>query len=72
MGSQDPVVSEASGDRLLTKKDVAFKLACSVRSVDRLVCLGKLARIAVLGGKRYRLSDVEAIVKGGAASSPRW
>ena len=53
-------------DQLLCKKDVADRLALSVRSVDRLVSSGRLHRVKVLGAVRFRLSQVQAIMSGGA------
>ncbi len=50
--------------RLLRKRDVAAMLACSARTVDRLASLGRLTRVKVLGGVRYRMSEVIAIVEG--------
>jgi excisionase family DNA binding protein len=50
---------------LLRKKQVAEMLACSSRTVDRLVCAGKLTRVKILGGIRYRLSQVQILINGG-------
>lgn len=52
-------------DSLLRKKQVAEKLACSLRTVDRLVCAGKLTRVKIMGGIRYRLSQVQMLMNGG-------
>jgi hypothetical protein len=57
----------SASDRLLKKKEVGTLLACSVRTIDRLVSLGCLSRVKVLGGVRFRLSEVAAIMKGGAS-----
>lgn len=54
------------GERLLRKKEVASLLACSARSIDRLATLGRLERVKVLGGVRFRLSQVQVIIGGGA------
>ena len=54
-------------ERLLKKEQVAEKLACSPRTVDRLVSNGSLKRVKILGGTRFRLSQVETIMNGGAA-----
>jgi predicted DNA-binding transcriptional regulator AlpA len=51
-------------ERLLKKKQVAEMLACSPRTVDRLAALGRLTRVLVLGGVRFRRSEVLAIVNG--------
>lgn len=56
-----------SEDRLVKKKEAASILACSLRTIDRLVSLGRLTRVYVLGGVRFRLSQVLAIVAGGAS-----
>jgi predicted DNA-binding transcriptional regulator AlpA len=52
-------------EKLLRKKQVAEKLACSLRSVDRLVNAGKLTRVKILGGIRFRLSQVNVLMNGG-------
>jgi predicted DNA-binding transcriptional regulator AlpA len=52
-------------DKLLRKREVAEKLACSPRTVDRMVSVGKLTPIRVLGAIRFRLSQVLGIVNGG-------
>jgi len=57
--------SESGADRLLRKKQVAGILACSQRSVDRLVAMGRLTRVRILGGIRFRLSQVEGLISGG-------
>jgi excisionase family DNA binding protein len=59
-------VVEMVKEKLLRKKEVAALLACSERTVDRLVALGRLARVKVLGGVRFRLSDVQSLMNGGA------
>lgn len=53
-------------DRLLRKSEVAERLACSLRTVDRLVSGGRLSRVKILGGIRFRLSQVVALINGGA------
>jgi len=52
-------------ENLLRKKEVAKMLACSLRSVDRLVNAGKLTRVKILGGIRFRLSQVVTLMNGG-------
>lgn len=52
-------------EKLLRKRQVAEMLACSQRTVDRLASLGRLTRVRILGGIRFRLSQVQAIIKGG-------
>ena len=53
-------------ENLLKKKQVAELLACSLRTVDRLVAIGRLSRVKILGGIRFRQSEVQAIMNGGA------
>ena len=55
-----------AGLQLLTKKEVAGRLACSVRMVERLVASGTLAAVKIRGAVRFRLSDVEQIIVKGA------
>jgi hypothetical protein len=52
-------------ESLLRKKDVAKILSCSLRTVDRLAVAGKLTRVRILGGIRYRLSQVQILMNGG-------
>lgn len=54
-------------DQLLKKKDVATMLACSLRSIDRLVAAGRLTRVRLLGAARFRLSEVKLLMNGGRA-----
>src|SRR4051794_16403646 len=60
---KDPHIAHT--ERLVKKKEVASLLACSERTVDRLVNFGRLTRIKVLGGVRFRFSEVMAIMQGG-------
>ena len=52
-------------DKLLRKKQVAEMLACSLRAVDRLVNAGRLSRVKILDGIRFRLSQVQTLINGG-------
>jgi excisionase family DNA binding protein len=54
-------------EKLLRKKEVASRLACSGRMVERLVASGKLTTVKIRGAVRFRLSDVEQIMMKGAA-----
>lgn len=62
--SKEPIQPE---EKLLRKKEVATLLACSARTIDRLVSLGRLTRVKVLGGVRFRLSQVRQIMEGGVS-----
>lgn len=53
-------------ENLLRKKEVAKMLACSVRTVEREASCGRLTRVKVRGGVRFRESDVLAIINGRA------
>lgn len=55
----------SSREKLLRKKEVAEKLACSSRTVDRLADSGRLTRVRC-AGVRFRASEVQAIISGGA------
>ena len=57
-------VVEMVKEKLLRKKEVAALLACSERTVDRLVAVGRLARVNILGGVRFRLSEVQSLMNG--------
>jgi excisionase family DNA binding protein len=56
-----------AGMRLLTKKDVARLLACSVRMVERLMASGTLTAVKIRGAVRFRSNDIEQIMMKGAA-----
>ena len=51
-------------DRLLRKKEAAAMLACSERTVEREVSSGRLTRIKVRGGVRFRFSEITAMITG--------
>jgi predicted DNA-binding transcriptional regulator AlpA len=57
--------NKAPEDKLLRKREAAAILACSLRTVDRLVNVGKLTRVPILGGIRFRLSQVQLLMNGG-------
>lgn len=52
-------------EKLLRKKQVADILACSQRTVDRLVSMRRLTRVKILGGIRFRFSEVQILMNGG-------
>ena len=54
-----------NSENLLKKKQVAERLACSLRTIDRLVAIGRLTRVRILGGIRFRMSEVNAIMNSG-------
>jgi predicted DNA-binding transcriptional regulator AlpA len=55
---------QSTSDTLLRKKQVAEKLACSPRTVDRLASSGRLTRVKC-AGVRFRASEVQTIITGG-------
>jgi len=63
----DDKAGKPAGMQLLTKKQVANLLACSVRMVERLVASGTLTAVKIRGAVRFRSSDVEQIMMKGAA-----
>ena len=58
--------TESQNEILLRKKQVAERLACSLRTVDRLVAAGRLLPVRLLGGVRFRISEVQSLMKGTA------
>ncbi len=60
-------VGKPAGLQLLTKKNVAERLACSIRMVERLVASGTLTAVKIRGAVRFRSSDIEQIMMKGAA-----
>jgi len=58
-------VGKPAGLQLLTKKQVANLLACSVRMVERLVASGTLTAVKIRGAVRFRSSDIEQIMMEG-------
>ena len=53
-----------STGRLLRKREVADKLACSTKTVEREVQDGNLTRVKIRGGVRFRESEVDKIING--------
>jgi excisionase family DNA binding protein len=53
-----------SPEKLLRKREVAERLACSLRTVEREASVGRLTRIKVRGGVRFRESEVQKIISG--------
>jgi excisionase family DNA binding protein len=53
-----------SNDKLLRKWEVADRLACSLRTVEREVNEGRLTRVKVRGGVRFRESEILRIING--------
>ena len=51
-------------EKLLRKKEVASMLACSVRTIERLVSAGRLTRVKVLGAVRFRESEILSLING--------
>jgi excisionase family DNA binding protein len=51
-----------STDKLLRKKQVAEKLACSTKTVEREMKEGHLTRVKVRGCVCFRESEVNAII----------
>jgi len=66
-GSESQRGESVRVEKLLRKKEVASRLACSARMVERLVASGKLTAVKIRGAVRFRLSDVEQIIVKGAA-----
>lgn len=65
-----PPTAEPLGDRILRRAEVARRLSCSHRAVDRLAVQGALPKIRLPGRVRaagFKLSDVETLLSGRAA-----
>jgi excisionase family DNA binding protein len=56
---------ETTEGKLLRKKEVASRLACSDRMVERLVASGTLTAVKIRGAVRFRSSDIEQIMMKG-------
>ncbi|MGD1089593.1 MAG: helix-turn-helix domain-containing protein [Verrucomicrobiota bacterium] len=54
-----------SDEKLLKKREVAERFSCSTRTVDRLVNSGRMKRVKIMGGIRFRLSEVQILMNGG-------
>lgn len=56
------VVHLATADPILSKAQLARRLKCSTRSIERMAKEGlpSLASLDAMGRRRYRLSEVEA------------
>jgi excisionase family DNA binding protein len=53
-----------SPEKLLRKREVAERLACSLRTVEREASVGRLTRIKVRGGVRFLESEVQKLISG--------
>jgi excisionase family DNA binding protein len=60
----------ADRQRLMTRREVADLLKVSVRSVDRLRQSGALAAVMVLSNVRFRVEDVEVLLKATPSTGP--
>ncbi len=56
--SKEELAHQNPSDRLLRKKDLASLLACSVRTIERLVQDGSLTPVRVRGAVRFMESEV--------------
>ena len=65
--AQSPAVSMDPNDRLLKAAEAAELLGVSVRMVHRLVATDDLAKVKLGKAARFRLSDVVALMRTGAA-----
>jgi excisionase family DNA binding protein len=52
-------------DKLLKKRQVAEVLSCSTRTIEREAKDGRLTRVKIRGGVRFRLSEVQTIISRG-------
>jgi excisionase family DNA binding protein len=52
-------------DKLLRKREAAELLACSMRTLEREANVGRLTRVKVRGGVRFRQSEIQSIINGG-------
>lgn len=54
--------AHAPSDRLLRKREVAELWACSNRTIERVAAEGKLTKIKIRGGVRFRESEVRKVI----------
>ena len=59
------VETQRVSDKLLRKSEVAHRLACSTKTVEREAQAGHLTRVKVRGGVRFRESEIQKIINGG-------
>jgi excisionase family DNA binding protein len=52
-------------DKLLRKREAADMLACSLRTIEREASGGRLTRVKVRGGVRFRYSEIQKMIVGG-------
>lgn len=62
-------MKDAVEDRLLDEPSTSAVLGVSPRTVRKMVTDGYLERIKVLNATRYRLSDIEEIIRRGTRGS---
>jgi excisionase family DNA binding protein len=58
------VMMDTPLDKLLRKREVAQMWACSLRTVEREANEGRLTRVRVRGGVRFRESEVLRRING--------
>lgn len=71
LGAASAAPDDASMTSLLTKREAAHDLRCSVRTVERLIKDGALPAVSVAGGTRIRRADLDVYVAGLAPRSFR-
>lgn len=59
--------ASTSSPDLLKKKEVALRLSCGERTVDRMVADGQLTPVYIRSSVRFRRIQVEAIINGEGA-----
>ena len=65
------MATAVGADRLIKPPETAEALGVSPRTVRHLAELGVLPRVYVLGAPRYRLTDVERIIREGTRGPSR-
>lgn len=63
---QSTTATPNPGDRLLKATEAAKLLNVSVRMIHRLVATGDLGKVKLGKAARFRLSDIEALMREGA------
>lgn len=60
----------SSPDRLLCRREAAHILGVSVRTIPNLTTAGRLPVVRIMGAVRYRLSDLQRLMREGEGHRP--
>ena len=69
MPTNNPTLHTEAADRLMKVAEVAQRMSLSVRTIWKLHSRGDLPSVRIGGATRFRLSDVEEVIRNGLPAS---